>query len=174
MPRRLVGQQVCSDAELICRNRAQVEVPIKRKSLSMVKNVMRRALLDLVESPPSEEEERRLREHFANACCYCGGDARPRDGHIDHADPNAGNGLGNLLLACRTCNGDEKRHTNWEEFLRSKCGADAAVYGERLARIRIWLDSHRAERPLVPVDVQAARAAAESAIAAYDAAYKEL
>jgi hypothetical protein len=147
---------------------------MKRKTLSMAKNLMRRALADVIDPPPSEAEQQQLREHFANVCCYCGADARPRDGHIDHAAADAGNSLGNLVLACRTCNGDEKREMGWEQFLRSKCGADDAGYAERLARIRTWFDLHPAERRRATPEVDAARRVAEEAIATFEAAYKEL
>jgi hypothetical protein len=147
---------------------------MKPKKLSVAKNVMRRALADLMDPPPNQTEQRELRAHFADCCCYCGASAPPREGHLDHADPGGGNRLSNFLLACGRCNGDEKREAGWEDFLRAKCGLDAAVHGERRARIGAWLDRHRSEpRPSTP-EIEAARAAAEKAIEAFGSAYAAL
>ena len=47
---------------------------------------------------------------FESACAYCRKalDRSQRLGHIDHATTGGGNQLGNLILACSRCNGDEK------------------------------------------------------------------
>jgi hypothetical protein len=52
-----------------------------------------------------------------------------------------GNDLGNLILACASCNGDEKREESWHEFLRRKT-PDDALFAEQEGRIRAWLDQH--------------------------------
>ncbi len=147
---------------------------MKRKTLSQVKNLMRRALTDLVDPPPNAADQLRLRKHFGNRCCYCGADAQPRRGHVDHAKPAGGNGLGNLLLSCGECNGDEKRDMHWDEFLRAKCGSNPAVFDERHATIVRWFDANRSESSSAAPRVQEARAAAESAIVAYEAAYNRV
>ena len=147
---------------------------MKRKTLSVAKNMMRRALADLMDPPPRESEQLELRDHFAHSCCYCGRDAPPREGHLDHADTRGGKRLGNFLLACRRCNGDEKRETGWEDFLRAKCGDDAAVHGERHALISAWLDRHRSDPRASTPEIETARAAAEKAIEVYEVAYNAL
>jgi hypothetical protein len=82
-----------------------------------------------------------LWEHFNSRCAYCGKKLSRdlREGHTDHAEPGGGNGLGNLLLACASCNGDEKREEPWHRFLRRKT-PDDALFAEREGHIRVWLD----------------------------------
>jgi hypothetical protein len=152
---------------------ATADTAVKKKSLSQVKNLMHRALADLLDPPPSQSDQARLREHFGDRCCYCGGEARRHDGHLDHADPHAGNGLGNLLLACKTCNGNEKREMGWEEFLRRK-SADERLLEERLGRIRAWLDAHPTRAEALSPGVQQARRDADIAIEAYAQAHARL
>jgi 5-methylcytosine-specific restriction endonuclease McrA len=146
---------------------------MQKKTLSQVKNLMRRALADVIDPPPSQADQVCLREHFGHQCCYCGADSRPRDGHIDHAEVRGGNGLGNLLLACRTCNGDEKREMGWQDFLRRKC-SDETVFAERSARISTWLARHPPPHHELAAEVEAAHREAEGAIAAYARAYDKL
>lgn len=146
---------------------------MKAKTISQAKNTMRRALRDLVDPPPSRIEEERLRLYFDHSCAYCGAPAKPRYGHIDHSDSRGGNALGNLLLACATCNGDEKLDTDWRAFLEAKC-PDRTVYGEREKRILNW----RRDNP-IPVrhqsaSIEAAMLGAEGAIAEFEAAYCRL
>jgi hypothetical protein len=140
----------------------------------MAKNAMHRALDDLIDRPPGEADQKRLREFFGDRCCYCGADAPRRDGHIDHADPAGGNDLGNLLLSCSLCNGDEKRQMKWDDFLRAKCGGDSRAFEERSARIRAWFGANRRERRALSAEVQIAKVAAERAIAEYETAYVRL
>jgi hypothetical protein len=147
---------------------------VKRKSLSQVKNLMRRALKDLVDPPASESEQNRLRVHFHNECAYCGAPAGPRQGHIDHAEPGEGNSAGNLLLACAVCNGDEKREMGWEAFLMAKCGGDAEKLNERRARILDWRHQHpRVPKQTLP-EVAEAMTLAEDSIRAFEEAYNRL
>lgn len=147
---------------------------MKKKTLSQAKNMMRRALNDLVDRPPSQSQQMRIRAHFESRCCYCESSALPHDGHLDHADPKAGNALGNLLLACKTCNGNEKREASWQDFLRAKCGDDGVAYEVRLARIRAWQDAVSAEPRAVAPEVALALADAEASIAAYEAAFNRV
>jgi hypothetical protein len=58
--------------------------------------------------------------------------------------------LGNLVLACGSCNGDEKREASWHEFLKQKT-TDLALRSARQARIEAWFDSHASRtRAAVP------------------------
>lgn len=147
---------------------------MKRKSLSQATNIMRRALRDLIDEVPSDAQQLLLREHFGHRCCYCGAPAPHGVGHIDHADPKRGNGIGNLLLACRTCNGNQKREMPWAEFLAVTIGTDVCLHAERDTRIRAWLETHRSEAIDVPADVAVALAEAQAAIAVYEQAYRWL
>jgi hypothetical protein len=64
-----------------------------------------------------------------------------------------GNHLGNLVLACGTCNGDEKREEEWREFLRRKTAGDPALFAEReqviLGWFQLWPRATSREEPEV-------------------------
>ena len=47
----------------------------------------------------------------------------------------------NRVLACHTCNGDEKLDADWKSFLYSKTPS-IEVYAERLERIELWIQKH--------------------------------
>jgi hypothetical protein len=107
---------------------------------------MRRTVAELLDPTPRNVTP--VWDFFHDRCAYCG-TPLSRDGreaHIDHAVPGAGNQLGNLVLACGTCNGDEKREESWREFLRRKTD-DPHVLVDREARIEGWFASN----PLTPV-----------------------
>lgn len=97
---------------------------------------------------PSPRDVTPIWDYFGSTCAYCGASLSrlDRKGHIDHATAGGGNQLGNLILACSTCNGDEKLDESWREFLRRKA-PDDGVYAERERRIARWMDAH----PLVPL-----------------------
>lgn len=144
---------------------------MNRKSLSQVKNLMHRALVDLTDPLPKPSEQALIREHFQHRCAYCDGPAPERVGHIDHAEHKGGNQLGNLILACGKCNGDEKRETPWEEFLRKKCGGDAAVLEARKQRIEAWMARNPLRPKLTTPQIEEAIQSAERAIEAFATAY---
>jgi hypothetical protein len=103
-------------------------------------------------------------DFFASECAYCGIQLvkTERLGHIDHATAGEGNHLGNLVLACSICNGDEKLDTGWRKFLELKVG-DLAVRQGRMDRIERWQQLHpKPER------------AASPEIAAVDAELREM
>jgi hypothetical protein len=62
---------------------------------------------------------------------------------MDHAVPGGGNHIGNLVLACATCNGDEKLGKDWVGFLTRKV-ADPDVRAARQRRIEEWRMMHPA------------------------------
>lgn len=106
-------------------------------SISVAKNRMNRAVDSILDPWPVSKDP--IWTFFDSACAYCGlelarGDRR---GHIDHATPGAGNHLGNLVLACAACNGDEKLDMDWRPFLEQKV-ADAELRHGRAARIEEW------------------------------------
>jgi hypothetical protein len=108
--------------------------------VAQAKNAMGRAVAEILDPSPKSVAE--LWNHFESRCAYCGRELSQaaRTGHVDHAEPGGGNQLGNLLLACGPCNGDEKREQSWQEFLRTK--ATGAAHAEREARIVAWFQLH--------------------------------
>jgi 5-methylcytosine-specific restriction endonuclease McrA len=113
----------------------------RKYTVPQAKNRMRRTVEEILD--PGPRDVNALWEHFDAQCAYCGkGLSRDRrEGHVDHANPDGGNDLGNLVLACGSCNGDEKREESWHGFLRRKT-PDDALFAEREGRIRAWLDQH--------------------------------
>lgn len=110
-------------------------------SVSAAKNRMARAVDSIMDPWPASKNA--IWDYFASTCAYCGTELvkAERRGHIDHATPGAGNHLGNLVLACSVCNGDEKLDMNWRDFLREKV-ADDGLRRERTARIERWQALH--------------------------------
>jgi hypothetical protein len=110
-------------------------------TVSNVKNRMRRVINGIVDPWPKTEAP--IWDHFGSACAYCGIalDRTGRKAHMDHAVAGGGNHLGNLILACATCNGDEKLGEDWAAFLARKVG-DANVRAFRAQRIEEWMALH--------------------------------
>jgi hypothetical protein len=110
---------------------------------SMAKNHMKKALLEILDPSPTDRVKNAIWEYFGNKCAYCGKllERTSRKGHLDHAQCHAQagcNGIYNRILACSTCNGDEKRDMDWESFLAAKC-ADSATRERRRKLIADWL-----------------------------------
>lgn len=113
----------------------------RKYTTSQAKNLMRRAVDEIIDPGPRSIDE--LWQHFEARCAYCGKDLGRdrREGHIDHADAQRGNHLGNLVLACGSCNGDEKREESWRRFLRRKTANDAEFVA-RESRVLAWFELH--------------------------------
>jgi HNH endonuclease len=113
----------------------------RKNTIPQAKNRMRRTVAEILDPGPSNID--RLWEHFEARCAYCDRELSRsgREAHCDHAIPGGGNHLGNLILACGRCNGDEKREQGWREFLTVKA-PPGAVFNKREHRIRSWLTSH--------------------------------
>jgi len=99
---------------------------------------MKRAIEEIVDPGPTSIDS--LWEWFESRCAYCGvalvrGE---RDAHTDHAERDGGNQVGNLVLACGRCNGDEKRDTEWRTFLALKA-PDQATFAVRERQILGWM-----------------------------------
>ena len=111
--------------------------PRRKYTVPQAKNLMRRAVEEIVDPGPRSVDQ--LWGFFDGHCAYCGRelDRAQREGHIDHAESAGGNYLGNLVLACSGCNGDEKREGDWRTFLSQKAG-DGAAFRDREARILEW------------------------------------
>lgn len=82
-------------------------------------------------------------DHFESRCAYCDValDIAGRSAHIDHAEAGGGNHLGNLVLSCGSCNGDEKREMPWRGFVASKARSENEA-AARVARIEEWARLH--------------------------------
>lgn len=127
---------------------------------------MARAVDSILDPSPASIDQ--IWEFFGSACAYCGVKLLrgERLGHIDHATSKAGNHLGNLVLACSKCNGDEKLDVDWREFLERKV-SDQALRQERIRRIERWQALHPKTEPVVSVEVAAAEAELRAMIVAF-------
>lgn len=113
----------------------------RKHTISQAKNRMRRTVDEIIDPGPANIDA--LWEHFEGRCAYCGGvlSRSAREGHVDRAEAGGGNHLGNLVLSCGICNGDDKREESWREFLR-RTTTDDAVFADRETRIQEWLDEN--------------------------------
>src|ERR1700730_17556084 len=117
------------------------------------KNVVRRCLQGIVDPALSTKEVGRLWEYFQSRCAYCGKTLlrASREAHKDHLIPfqnGGGSDLGNRVLACGACNGDEKRGEDWTTFLRRKC-PDAKTCRARKRTIEKWMAINAAGRRVI-------------------------
>jgi len=138
-------------------------------TVGQAKNSMRRAARAIVEGKLTGTEKAAIWAFFGGECAYCGKklDRSLREGHLDHADPTAGNHLGNRVLSCGPCNGNEKREEPWESFLARKAPEHEK---QRAAKIGDWAARNPAPAVAQEPEVEAARLAVEAAIAQFDAA----
>jgi 5-methylcytosine-specific restriction endonuclease McrA len=80
--------------------------PVKRERWQRAKALSR-----------DNELTRRIKARDRNCCRYCGirvrwGSQTARDGGTyDHVDPDGDNSMGNVVVACRACNGHKKDRT---------------------------------------------------------------
>ena len=145
----------------------------RKNTVSQAKNRMNWTVKEILDPGPRSVDP--VWEHFEARCAYCGKELSrdDRDGHVDHADPDGGNGLGNLVLACESCNGDEKREESWHSFLRRKA-PDDAVFTEREEHIRAWLEQHPRRSLEDSPEIASARAEIEDLIEEFAAKCAEL
>jgi hypothetical protein len=78
-----------------------------------------------------------------------------------------------VVLACGSCNGDEKRETAWRAFLSQKAG-DKAAYRERESRILEWFALHPRPASRGSADVLRIREEIDELIATFGAKCAEL
>jgi hypothetical protein len=147
--------------------------PRRRHTVAQAKNSMRRAVDEILDPSPRSVES--VWTHFEACCAYCGVSLDPeqREAHIDHADPAGGNQLGNLVLSCGACNGDEKREQGWREFLLVKT-KDPEVLAERERRILAWIEKHPLTVPSHSQGVERKRTEIEALIAEFGTKCAEL
>jgi hypothetical protein len=127
-------------------------------SVSAAKNRMARAVESILDPWPASTDP--IWDFFGSECAYCGAKLvkGERLGHIDHATSKAGNHLGNLVLACSVCNGDEKLDMNWRDFLEEKV-SDQGLRRRRIERIERWQALH--PKPELAASPEVAAADAE-------------
>ncbi|HVV38256.1 MAG TPA: HNH endonuclease [Acidimicrobiales bacterium] len=121
--------------------------PRRKNTIAQAKNRMRRTVEEILDPGPLSIDG--LWDHFGAECAYCGKQLSraDREGHVDHAESGGGNHLGNLVLACGACNGDEKRERGWREFLAGKA-SESSVFASRERRILDWFEAN----PRTPVN----------------------
>lgn len=143
-----------------------------KATVPQAKNMMKRALSEILDPGPTAAQVAQIWDHFENECAYCESPLTKsaREGHLDHLDSNGPNAAGNRVLSCGPCNGDEKRDMPWEEFLRVKC-PDEEVRDARRAKILDWVGQNplpdQRERS---EELQAAIARAEALVDEFGAA----
>lgn len=128
------------------------------KSVSNAKNGMARAVDSILDPWPTSKDP--IWDFFGSECAYCGVKLveGERLGHIDHAAPKAGNHMGNLVLACSVCNGDEKpKSSTWTGVSSSsrrsatnrcvKSASSGSSDGRRSTRSPIWPLHRKLPRP---------------------------
>lgn len=146
-------------------------------SLPGAKNAMRRAIEALYYPFLNKNEKDRIWEFFNSRCAYCDRevDRSLRHGHMDHLDCSATGGanyIRNRVLACKECNGNEKREGKWQAFLKSKC-ADNQTLQSRTTKIRAWQNQFPKLKPIVLTsDTAAAKAALEAAIRNFETKFQ--
>ena len=144
-----------------------------KMTAGLAKNHIRRALRAVVDPEPSAREITKLWEYFGAVCAYC---ARPldrakREGDVDHLVASGTNHISNRVLSCKQCNGDEKRDSDWQEFLGKKA-CDIATFNERRDRIQAWC---RSVSPMEQkVDDERLQKEIAAVISAFDAAVDNL
>ena len=139
----------------------------------LAKNIIRKALRAIVDPEPRKKEIYRLWEYFGSTCAYCGCplDRKLSRAHIDHLIPGL-NHISNRVLACPTCNGNEKREEPWLDFLRKKV-VDQTIFETRKQRIESWVASQLPSEPL-NFDAKMLRSEIDNVVAAFDIAVKRL
>lgn len=128
----------------------------RRTSVPHAKNIMLRAMQEILDPSPTDVGP--VWDYFESRCAYCDVDLdiQGRSAHIDHAEAAGGNHLGNLVLACGACNGDDKRDMPWREFVARKA-PNSREAAARVARIETWAQLHpRADKPVPPKAISVA------------------
>lgn len=123
-------------------------------SLSVAKNAMDRAIKELFCRQLTRKEKDQIWRYFKSKCAYCDKriSRKLRHGHMDHLDCSAnsgGNYIRNRVLACKECNGNEKREQDWQQFLKSKC-TDRETFLQRRHNITNWQSQFSIRPQFIP------------------------
>lgn len=109
---------------------------------SQVKNYMRRGLRLLLDPDLEKQDRQQVIEFFNHECAYCGQPIEDGKGDLDHlvsTSQHGSNHISNRVLSCKRCNAHEKRETDWQVFLRNKCGGETPVFARRRQKIEEWV-----------------------------------
>ena len=109
-------------------------------------NIVRRALHAILDPEPTPLQVTQIWVFFESRCAYCRTKLvrKDRTGHIDHLVARAEGGpnhVSNRVLACRTCNSDEKLDSDWQAFLSSKVVSKKRL-AQRKKRIKQWVSEN--------------------------------
>ena len=85
---------------------------------------------------PSARQKQEIHAYFDGHCAYCAAILDGDSSTLDHLIPLNRTALGlhawgNLVACCRGCN-KEKHFKDWQEFLRTKAGAEFTPRRERI------------------------------------------
>lgn len=116
-------------------------------SKSYAKNVIRNTLFAKISKNLTAKEKDKIWEYFEERCAYCRKKLSKGVGeaHMDHIVAGGSNHISNRALACRKCNGDEKRETEWRKFLKAICRNNKKYYQSRANRISTWRRKHKGD-----------------------------
>jgi len=144
-------------------------------SPSQARNAIRKALVGIIDPKPRMTDLDAMWDHFQSSCAFCSTSLlrASRKGHADHLIPSTHGGRNhvfNRVLACATCNGDEKLDGGWVDFLRIKTPDDEPEFTRRKTRIDAWQESRRAQCRVSNETVAAALIAVDEALVAFNQA----
>lgn len=145
----------------------------------LAKNIVRRALHQVVDPGPNARERDLIWGYFESRCAYCDRPLRrdAKEAHLDHLVPASQGGrnhLSNRALSCATCNEQEKRDTPWAEFLRAK-SPSPDEFVRRFDRIQQWQAQHADTASHETRDLRlAADGAAREVVELFDRKVEEL
>jgi hypothetical protein len=138
-------------------------------SLPGANNAIYRAIAALYYRPLKQEEKNRIWVYFESRCAYCDKymTRESRYGHMDHLEAAAGSGgnyIRNRVLACKECNGNEKRELHWEQFLKSKCTTNDEFVARRDKILRWQAQFPGLEKIVLSSEAELARMDLDDAI----------
>lgn len=88
--------------------------------------------------------------------------------HLDCSADGGGNYIRNRVLACKECNGNEKREQDWQKFLRMKC-TDLSSFKRRREKILVWQKQFLPLPPLVlSAEARLAKLDVDAAITSFE------
>jgi hypothetical protein len=147
-------------------------------SPSQARNAIKKALISIVDPHPKKRDKDAMWQHFNSSCAFCGTALvrNSRLGHGDHLVPASGGGknhIFNRVLACSTCNGDEKLDENWITFLNRKAKEQNLNQDDARRRkclIEMWQEKNRTQCSVANETVAAALLASEHVLMAFNQA----
>lgn len=145
-------------------------------SPSQARNAIRKALVEILDPNPDEQDMNAMWAHFGSRCAFCGStlERSKREAYADYfvaAVPVGRNAFFNRVLACATCNGDEKLNTSdWKRFLETNFPKDGPA---RHHAILQWHETHQMRCQIDLAKLATIIALLEKAIHAFDQAVQQ-